>query len=315
MSKKIPGSVYVSNTAANSIVHFGNVARATGNVVPNDTISGSATQLVSPQYLFVDAKDDRLFVANSGAGSVLIFEHASSKTGNVAPERTISGAATTLVSPADIVLDATRDLLYVADGANVLVFANASTVKGDIAPARTISIGFTITALLVDSGSDRLFLANGAGNAVDVFDAASTLNNTVSANRIISGPQTQLSTPSGLQLDGNGRLVVGNFGNAAITIYSSAATADGNMTPAATILGTKTHLAAPSQIAVESGSNNQLFVADGTAASIFGFGNFNSASGDLAPTNLLNGSNTGLDRSGGGAGPVTAKGIALDPTR
>lgn len=313
MSKKLPGTIFVSNTAADSIVRFANATRQTGNILPNATISGSATKLAAPQYLFVDAANDRLFVANSGSGSILIFEHASAKTGNVAPERAISGTTTTLVVPADVALDASRDLLYVADGANVLVFASASTINGNAAPARTISAGFTISAMLVDSGGDRLFLANGTGNAVDIYDAASTLNNTVSANRIVSGPQTQLSTPSGLQFDAGGRLVVGNSGSAAITIYSNAATVDGNIAPAASILGSKTHLAGPAQIAVETGTNDQLFVADGTAGSILGFAKFGSANGNLAPTNMLNGSNTGLDRSSGGQ--LTASGITLDSTR
>jgi hypothetical protein len=307
------GSIYVSNSSANSILRFENASAASGNVVPNATISGSSTQLTSPQYLAVDAANDRLYIANQGASSVLVYEGASTKNGNIAPSRTISGSNTGLASPVDVQLDTSRDLLYVADGAQVLVFATASTVNGNIAPARTIAVGFSIAALLVDSSGDRLFLANGTSNAIDVYDAASTLNNTVSANRIISGSQTQLSTPSGLQIDNTGRLVVSNFGSAAITMYASAATANGNISPSATINGSNTKLSNPSQIAIESGS--QLFIADGTAASILVYTNLSSASGNTAPNNVISGANTGLARSGGGTGPSTAKGIAVDPSR
>jgi hypothetical protein len=62
----------VSNVAANSILRFENASGVSGNATPNATISGSATQLVSPQYLALDVSNDRLFVANEGASSVLV---------------------------------------------------------------------------------------------------------------------------------------------------------------------------------------------------------------------------------------------------
>jgi len=308
------GSIYVSNTSTNTVLRFGNASGVNGNATPAATVQGGATQLSSPQYLALDAANDRLFVANQGTSSILVFEHASTKSGNVVPDRVISGAATLLVSPADVQLDATRDLLYVADAAQVLVFASASTVNGNIAPARNISAGFTVAALLIDSGSDRMFLADSSSNAVDIYDSASTLNHVVSPNRILSGSQTQLSAPSGLQIDATGRLVVSNFGSASITIYAGAATANGSSSPATTINGGNTHLSNPSQIAVV-GSSGQLFIADGAAASVVVFTNLSAASGNASPNNVINGSNTGLARSGGGTGPATAKGIAIDPNR
>lgn len=308
------GSLYISNSSANSILHFGNASGVTGNATPNDTISGSATQLASPQYLFVDAANNRLFVANQGASSILVFENASSKTGNVAPDRTISGPTTTLVGPVDLALDSTRDLLYVADGPNVLVFASASTVAGDTAPVRTIAVGFSVDAILVDSAGDRMFLADGTGNAINVYDSASTLSHVVSPNRAISGAQTQLSAPAGLEVDSVGRLLVSNLAGKTINIYANAATANGNISPTVSISGSNTQLAGATQIAVAT-SSNTLFVADGTAASVLVFANLNTASGNVAPTHAINGANTGMARSGGGTGPATAKGIALDPTR
>lgn len=218
------GRSYVSNTSANSILRFANASAASGNVVPNATISGSATQLTSPQYLAVDVSNNSLYVANQGASSVLIFDAASIKNGNVAPSRFIMGSNTGLISPVDVQLDSSRNLLYVADGAQVLVFGSASTVTCNVAPVRTLSVGFSIAAMLVDSSGDRLFLANGTSNAIDVYDSASTLNNTVSPNRMVSGSQTQLSTPSGMQIDSSGRLVVSDFGRASITMYANAAT-------------------------------------------------------------------------------------------
>jgi 6-phosphogluconolactonase (cycloisomerase 2 family) len=304
----------VSNTSSNSILRFENASGVSGNATPSANISGASTQLTSPQYLTVDVANDRLYVANQGASSVLVFEGASTKNGNVVPGRTISGSNTGLVSPVDVQVDSTRNLLYVADGGQVRVFSSASTVSGNTAPVRILSVGFTIAAMLVDSAGDRLFLANGSSNAIDVYDGASTLNNTVSPNRILSGSQTQLSTPSGLQIDGTGRLVVSDFGNATITIYANAASVNGNISPAATVNGSSTQLSNPSQIAIES-SSNQLFIVDGTAASILVYANVGSMNGNAAPTHVVTGANTGMARSGGGTGPATAKGIAVDPSR
>src|SRR5437762_6703757 len=106
------GKIYVSNAPGNSIVRFDNALTVTGNITPGATISGASTQLAAPQYMLLDTVNNRLFVANQGASSVIVFENASTKTGNVTPERTISGNATQLVSPVDVALDSGRNLLY-----------------------------------------------------------------------------------------------------------------------------------------------------------------------------------------------------------
>jgi hypothetical protein len=310
------GRIYVSNAANNSIVRFDSALTANGNATPGATIVGSSTQLSSPQYLFLDVTNNRLFVANQSGSSVLVFDIANTKTGNIAPNRTISGANTQLVSPADVALDRTRNLLYVADGANVEVFSNASTASGNVAPLHSLALGFMASALFVDSANDRLFVADTTLNAVHVFDTASTLNNAVTANRVISGSNTQLNQPAGLQIDNSGRLIVSNFNGPSITIYSAAATANGNLTPVATITGTSTGLGAPTQIVLNNATTTgDLYIADGAAASVLIFANVGAANGNITPTRDINGANTGLVRSGGGVGAFTAKGIALDTSR
>lgn len=310
------GKIYVSNPTTNSVVRFDSGLTATGNITPGATISGAATQLSSPQYMLADTANNRLFVANKGASSVLIFETASTKTGNVSPERTISGAATQLVSPVDLALDSGRNILYVADGSNVLAFSSPSTINGNSPPTRTIGVGFTATALFFDATNDRLFIADSAGNTVRIYDGASLLNGAVAANRIVSGAATQLNKPSGLQVDTAGRLIVSNFGASSITIYSTAATANGNVAPVATISGAATSLGSPTQMILNNATTTgDLHVADGNSAAVLVFANIGSANGNVTPTRNISGSNTGLARSGGGTGPFTATGIALDTTR
>jgi hypothetical protein len=310
------GKIYVSNNPSNTIVRFDNALTVTGNAAPGAAISGASTQLSSPQYMLLDAPNNRLFVANQGAGSILIFENASTKTGNVAPERTIAGAATQLASPVDVALDSGRNLLYVADSSNILAFASASTISGNSPPVRTIGLGFAASAIFFDGANDRLFIADKAGNTVRVYDGASLLNGAVAANRTLSGAATLLNHPAGLQVDTAGRLIVSNSNTPSITIYSNAATVNGNVVPVATISGSNTNLGAPTQMILNNAATGgDLHVADGKTAAVLVFTNIAGANGNIAPTRIVSGANTTLDRSGGGTGPFTATGIALDTTR
>ena len=166
------GKLYVSNSAGNSILRFDDAFTASGNVVPAATITGGLTTLNAPAFIALDAVADRLYVANSSDASVLVFDSISTKNGNQAPDRTISGP---LVTPTDVSIDTTKDLLYVADDADILVFASASTATGNATPVQDLTVSFTISAIFIDAAHDRLYVADAADNAIDVFDNASTL--------------------------------------------------------------------------------------------------------------------------------------------
>jgi len=306
------GKLYVSNQAANSILRFDGASTASANVAPGATIAGGATQLSSPQYLFVDQAADRLFVANTGGSSVLIFDAVSTMTGNnnTAPTRSIFGAATTLNSPSDLALDKGRDMLYVADNLNILVFnaASSSTTTGNVPVARNLSVGFSISAIFLDAANDRLFLSDAVGSAVHVYDNVSTLTSgAVAANRTIMGVGTQLASPVGLQVDGAGRLIVSNNAVAAtgITMYSNAATASGNATPVAAISGSNTGFGSPSQIALDATGSGTLYITDPGTAKIPIYSSLSSTNGNLTPTRNINGAATTLGQN---------TGIALDTT-
>src|SRR4029077_13313167 len=136
------GKLYVSNSGANSILRFDQALTASGNVPPGATISGANTTLNAPAYITLDATADRLFVSNRTNASVLIFDNISTKNGNVAPERILAGANTTMAAPTDVALDKARSLLYVADDIEIHVFSSASTATGNIAPARSLGLTF-----------------------------------------------------------------------------------------------------------------------------------------------------------------------------
>jgi 6-phosphogluconolactonase (cycloisomerase 2 family) len=306
------GRLYVSNDANNSIVRFDNAFTANGNVTPGGIISGASTQLSNPQYIFLDASADRLFVANANASNILIFDNASTLNGNIAPTRAITSAS--LATPTDVALDKGRDLLYVADNNQILVFASASTVNGLTTPVRSIQPGFTAGAIFIDAADDRLFAADPATNSINVFDGASTLNGTVSVNRRVVGADTQLAQPFGLQIDSAGRLVVANFAPASITIYTNAAAATGDQAPAAVISGSNTNLAGPTQMTINTvASAGELFVADPFGGNVAVFGSLGTLTGNqnIAPLRNITGPNTTIS----GTTSATARGVAIDTTR
>jgi len=302
-----PGKLYVAN--GNSILRFDDASTASGNLAPAATISGASTQLSSPQHIFVDGAADRLFVANQGGASVLVFDGISTKSGNVAPARTLSGAATGLQSPVDVALDATKDLLYVADGRDVLVFGSGSTATGNILFQHDIQAGFIISAMFLDSANNRLFLADSGANAINIYDGASNLNLKVAPTRAIIGTATQLNQPSGVAVDAVNKLIVGNAGGNSITIYINAGAASGNVAPSVVIAGANTTLNVPAQIAVnKSNTLVEAFVANSGGANVPAFSDLGSKSGNVAPSRDIAGSSTTLTVAG-------VKGITLDTTR
>ncbi|HKT52788.1 MAG TPA: hypothetical protein VJV96_20985 [Candidatus Angelobacter sp.] len=301
------GQLYVASNS--SILHFSNALAATGNIAPVATISGAATTLSSPQHLLIDPTANRLFIANSGASSVVVYESVAAVTGNTPPTRTISGSATQLLVPHDLALDTVNNALYVADGTQILVFQSASTASGNVPPVHNISMGFAVGAIALDVTNNRLYVADTSGNSIDRLEGASLQDGTPVIAATISGAATGLARPQGLALDSSDRLLVSNAAAKSITIYQSASTLNGNVTPAATISGPATLLSGPDQISLNSSANNgELTVADPLGAAVLVFNNITLANGNVAPARTISGTSTGLVANG-------VNGVALDPTR
>ena len=303
------GQIYVANESGNAILRFKGATAVTGNVTPTTTISGASTQLSSPRYIFLDSGNDRLYVANTNAGNILVFNSVSTLIGSVSPSPARVISSPSLSAPADVAVDISRDLLYVADNAEVAVFTNASTANQSTTAARVIQLGFTPSAMLLDPGNDRLFLANAGSNEIDIFDTASTLTGSVSPPRALTGSGTQLSQPAGLAKDGSGRLVVSNASPPSITIYANAATINGSVSPVGAIDGSNTQLTGPGQLALDPTTNSgELYVADPSGGNVSVFSNLAAVNStiNLTPSRNLSGPNTNLN---------TTKGVALDTTR
>ena len=304
------GKLYVMESNSNSLLRFDNASTANGNVTPAATIVGTNTTFNFPNFMTLDTANDSLYIADTNDLSVVIYDGISTKNGNVAPSRIIAGVAANLLSPTDVSLDKTRNLLYVADDLFIHVYASASTVNGNQAPARDLSVNFQLSGIYIDGANDRLYVADSAGNAVAVYDHASTLaSGLITANRAVQGPNnTHLSGPGSVQVDGAGRLVVSNSLAPSITIYANAATADGDIPPVAEIKGANTGLSVPTQIFIDTTGSGTLYNVDPGAARVAVWSNLNTANGNIAPTRTIFGANTGITASG-------QLGLALDTTR
>jgi hypothetical protein len=202
--------LYVGGQSGKILV-FDALASLDGDVAPVRIIEGDQTQLAGGDTrLFLDTLNDRLYVAQAGGHSILVFDSLATLNGNVAPARVLEGAATGLECPWGVTVDTGRDLLYVSDYCtNVLkVFANASTVSGDVAPVRTISIGDVddnyLEDLWLDPETDRLAMqaeGNNLGPAVFFFEGVSSLDGVVLPARILRGAQTTFDGPQGITVD------------------------------------------------------------------------------------------------------------------
>jgi DNA-binding beta-propeller fold protein YncE len=223
--------IYVANFLNDSILVFHNARTVTGGAAPNRTITGAP--LSRPSALFIEVVNDRLYVANTNGNSILIYDNASALNGGVAPSRTLAGMATTLNAPLGVYVDATRNLLYVANGNDqILVFSNAAAVSGNAAPTRIIAGLSSSTGIYIDVMADRLYVANTGVNSIAVFDDVSTANGSPAPDRTLSGGGTQLNQPRDVFVDsGTDRLYIANFGSNSILVFNDASTVNGNTVP------------------------------------------------------------------------------------
>ncbi|HYL56998.1 MAG TPA: NHL repeat-containing protein [Gemmatimonadales bacterium] len=294
---------YVANSGNNSIIIY--AAGDSCNATPARTISGSNTGLDAPYSIALDAAG-RLYVANSRSITV----YAAGATGNATPTATIAGSDTGFTG--GIALDVAGQL-YVANSfncnfsdcydASITVYAAGAT--GNPTPTATIhgsNTGLRDPAGIALDGAGRLYVAN--ARSITVYAAGDTGNATPIAT--IEGTNTGLYFPAGIALDATGRLYVANpvgpllpsCGPGSIAVF--AAGANGNATPIATIEGSNTGLNTPAGIALDAAG--RLYVANP------GFGGCGSispsntitvytpgATGNVAPTGRIAGSNTGLN--------------------
>jgi DNA-binding beta-propeller fold protein YncE len=124
-------TLYVANTGGNSVLVFKNVEALNREVTPDAEIGGVQSQINQPVGVAIDPERDILYVLNQGVPEILVFDSASTRNGNIAPSRVISGSGY-MVKPTSLFLDTANNLLYVADQGTsaIYTFNNASGAQG-----------------------------------------------------------------------------------------------------------------------------------------------------------------------------------------
>ena len=234
-----PSKIFVGDSAKMAIGSSPNSNPTAGTSVVDRLISGSNTTLSSELRDFaLDAANDRLYVAD--LRSILVFNSASTASGNIAPSRVLSSFIG-LGAFAGIYLDTANDRLYAPvnflAAREVRVFDNASTASNAVATRTFTFASDFLIDVAVDTTNDILyaFHLNAATNRTEiaVFDGASTLSGAETPNRVITIDSSFSSTdPAGIFIDAAAnRLYAPNHGQ--VLVFDNASTKNGAITGAA----------------------------------------------------------------------------------
>lgn len=316
-------TLYIANTDHDSILIYENAGAlnlSTGSADATRVISGPKTGLNRPSGVAYDAARDRLYVANRDGRSISVFQkdcpEANLLNGDIPPCRTLSGAATLLDLPQALAVDTRQDILYIANLGNhsILAYGNASqsATRGNLAPTRTItphgdpsrseSLLHRPAGLFVDSANDRLYVVNAGGNppAIFVYENARSKSGGTIPDRLLSGQNTQLAGPAGIDLSvDRDRLYVldnnnASSGSTAVVVFDNfdgrCAPSPCNLAPSRVITGQRTGLVNATGIAYDP-AHEVIYVANTLANDILIF----ALEGDLPPLKI----NTGVFQTTG----------------
>lgn len=226
-----------------------------------------------------------IYVTQAG-NSILVF--ALDATGDVAPARTISGAATGLDLPIGFDVEPVTGDLFVANRRGGTVTVYPPMASGDVAPVKTLTAtGMGSPEGVAFTTSGELFVSTcpgcGAGNGGEVgvwhFPAG-----TSASDRTIGGAtnaSTMLTNPGSIAVDPDtGQIVIGNSFGGNVSTWEPTASGDG--APARMFSPGAINL---QSIAVAGGT---VFVTDGSPSKIVQMFP-TSATGTPASTSLANG--------------------------
>jgi hypothetical protein len=211
--------------------------------------------------------------------------------GTLTVDRLIQGGSTGLAGTiGSLALDTQNDRLYAGNQVSIRVFNGASFADGNVIPARTISNnppGGNAASLFIDPANNRLYVGDDFNAVVRVFDNASTINNAVTADRVITGFDTVL----GVQVDTTKNILyVTNKSPTnvyTIRVFDGASALNG----AATISRTITPHVGLSDMPVGDlfvdAANDRLYVAGGSNTLVMVFDIAHSANGSTPPTKTL----------------------------
>ncbi|MGO9697393.1 MAG: NHL repeat-containing protein [Mycobacterium sp.] len=304
-------NIYVADVGATSVFVYPPLGSSTGtlNEFPTATITGSDTLLEFPHGIALDSTSGNIYVADTGAQSVIVYPPLGSSTGvlDELPTAVIAGGNTGLSSPTGITLDSSHKIYVDDDGSvSVFVYPALGSSTGVLNEFPTAAINGSSTDLLDPLGialdsSSKVYVADYFADSLFVYPAigssTGTLNEAPSA-AISTTITTGLGYPQGIALDSSGKIYVADDGFQASdpgSVFVYPAGSNANAAPIATISGPDTGLSYPFGIALDS--NRNIYVADVGATSVFVYPALGSSSGTLdeTPTATIAGPDTLLE--------------------
>jgi hypothetical protein len=257
---------------------------AAGLVTTNDTGTATIQAMVDIQHAEAVIAIAVPTLAVSSFGSAGIDFFPANAIGNVAPRRSIRGAATTFVNPRGMaVID---QELFVVDQATKAIDVFPLAGAGNLAPTRQITgVATTLIAPAEIVASGNEVFVSQLGSSVLVFP--STANGNVAPTRTLTGAATSLVTTLGVAILNN-ELYVSDIGGGAggdfVAVFP--VTANGNVVPTRRLIGATTGIAEPQGLMI---ANNQLYVSNVRTSPNTITVYPATASGDVAPLRKLGG--------------------------
>jgi DNA-binding beta-propeller fold protein YncE len=228
--------VAVTIEGSNKVSVFRRLAE--GDEKPLRVIMGEKTGLTDPHGLYVDSKNNEIFVANHDA-----WHDPGSESDD--PNTAVALLARGSENP--IVAFERHDLRpSTGKFTDPSITVYSRTANGDVAPLRVIRgprTGLSLPMkIFVDEVHNELFVANSGSSSILVFSR--TANGDVAPIRKIEGPATKLKKPVGLFVDTkNDEVWVTNPEEHTATVYRR--TANGNAAPIRIMRGAPDGMPAP----------------------------------------------------------------------
>ena len=131
--------LYVADAGYGALYIFDNANTLDGSVAASRVVTGTSTTISFPRALALDSTGNRIYVSSiANKGTILVFDNASSATGNIAPSRSIN-TSDPLFDVTGLFLDTTHDRLYALNGSyrKLEYFDGASSASGLLTPTVT----------------------------------------------------------------------------------------------------------------------------------------------------------------------------------
>jgi sugar lactone lactonase YvrE len=225
----------------------------------------------------------QLYIANFFGNSVTSYEYPTTVNGDIPPTTNLTGADTDLNFPADIVVNASDQLLasnYV--GQSITTYNGASTATGNqMRDGLLTPAAFGGPASLAITSSDELLVADYVNSEIYTFvDTSSTLNGNTPPTRTLQS--ADLLNPTGINFGANGDLYVANFGNNEVLVFSPATTGNFNGTFGATRTINSAAFGGVFDVNIDQDSDT-MFVVDHVNGQIHTFENASTLQGAENP--------------------------------